>query len=416
LVEGAAPDSDLYLMEKAVMPVLLQGLDALSRHVDKCGSGGGLIGGGQAPFNPLTWLAQYLLRNHPAKVHDHRSPVYQRLEELANIERGRRCLLRRRDEMEEEWIAMGAGREPLAAGDLPEYLQRLDGAWGLDGAFWRKFPTDFSGLVSSPEGSTLLFTDVWEWFEGFVRQNDLIRASTLSVALGKKQEATRLATQAQEERAHREEAMRNVMEVRRSLEEEFESVSADMYTDEVIGQILNASCFIQGVQEQEGGPPLKGVHIELVVAMLRVWGFEALPPPGNVWNGAALSAWLEWREAYGPEGASPRMDATNLRHLMDKDAFQAFLLRNFPAPLSDIGTTATSPVEIRAILGAEGLNSVVEATDEETGLSHRLVLPEVMVGEVRSRLAEADAGGGDPVLARVDFVTERITVVLPPEA
>merc|ERR1719183_3028995 len=81
------------------MPLLLQGLDALSRHVDKINSKGGQGADSTLRFNPLVWLAQYLLRNHPRHVKDHRTPMYEQFSELANIERGRRCLLRQREQM-----------------------------------------------------------------------------------------------------------------------------------------------------------------------------------------------------------------------------------------------------------------------------------------------------------------------------
>ncbi|CAL1127836.1 unnamed protein product [Cladocopium goreaui] len=58
------------------MPVLLQGLDALSRHVDKLASGkSDASSARKQKFNPLTWLAQYLLRNHPTHSSDHRDEL-----------------------------------------------------------------------------------------------------------------------------------------------------------------------------------------------------------------------------------------------------------------------------------------------------------------------------------------------------
>merc|ERR1719498_896524 len=102
------------------MPLLLQGLDALSRHVDKITGKGSTPSDSRIPFNPLTWLAQYMLRNHPRHVKDHRTPMYERFSELANVERGRRCLLRKREQMEEEWHAMvESNGKPLTVADVP---------------------------------------------------------------------------------------------------------------------------------------------------------------------------------------------------------------------------------------------------------------------------------------------------------
>merc|ERR1740129_81024 len=106
------------------MPLLLQGLDALSRQVEKVESGSSLTVGAGVPFNPLTWLAQYLLRNHPGKVKDHRTAIYQRLGQMASIERGRRCLLRRRPHINEAWVAMSKAKGgSVELEDLPAFIK-----------------------------------------------------------------------------------------------------------------------------------------------------------------------------------------------------------------------------------------------------------------------------------------------------
>lgn len=396
------------------MPLLLQGLDALSRHVDKLGQGGGLSGGGKAPFNPLTWLAQYLLRNHPSKIRDHRTPIYQKLGEMANIERGRRCLLRRRQQMQEEWEELANSNARLIRTELHQYLRRLDDKWNLEGAFMQNMPADImktERTASSDEGD-VTFLDFWEWFEGYVGSHDVLRASAFDIAARRKEEAERQAKRAEEDMVRHEKVMQEVLELRRGLEDQFASICADMYTDEVITQIINKGAVIQGIQEQDGGPSLQGVHIELIISMLRLWGFPAEAPPADTWNEAALAAWQLWLEAYGPDGSSPhsRVDSVNLRRLMDRDAFQAFLIQAYPAPEFEVGVEMQHTVEVRNILITDDIDVLVEAVDEETGQTRQLVLPEGHVEEVRRRLA---ASSGEPVLARVDLVSHRVTTVLP---
>merc|ERR1711977_756866 len=88
------------------MPLLLQGLDALSRQIYKMQSKKYMDSDSRARFNPLVWLAQYLLRNHPGHLKDHRSPLYNDFTEWALIEKGRREMLRRKDQIEEAFHRM----------------------------------------------------------------------------------------------------------------------------------------------------------------------------------------------------------------------------------------------------------------------------------------------------------------------
>lgn len=407
--DDEAPDYDLYLMEKGLMPVLLQGLDALSRHVEKVNQGGGLSGGGRVPFNPLTWLAQYLLRNHPGKTKDHRTPIYKKLGEMANIERGRRCILRRRGQMNDEWQEFIRGRGQITVEDLPEYLQLLDDRWNLEGAFVSKMPQDFRELIHVPGGiDEVLFVDFWAWFESFVSENDVLRAAEFDEAISRKAEAERQAREAEEEMERRELAMQEVLEQRRNLTDQFASISADLYTNDIITQIVNKGAIIEGLEEQPGGVPLQGEHVELIVAMLRLWGCVAEPVPEDTWDGSALGAWEQWVEQWGPSGVEPRVDSTNLRQLMDPDAFEKYIVHVYPAPDKEATIDMQQVMEVRTLVDGEDIDVYVEAIDEVTGERRQLYLPANQVEEVRRRLA-----GDEPVLARVDTVSQRVTGMLP---
>merc|ERR1719199_1236965 len=229
------------------MPLLLQGLDALSRHVDKINSKGGQGADSTLRFNPLVWLAQYLLRNHPRHVKDHRTPMYEQFSELANIERGRRCLLRQREQMEVVWHEMlnEKRKTRLRKSDLPTLFKRLDAKWYLEGALLEKLPQDFSVFEFAPptmkddNKDETDFTDFWQWFEEFVKTNDILRASAFIDAERRQIETERKARKAEEDAERRARAMKEALEQRSELEEHFETVTADMYINSNVARIMN---------------------------------------------------------------------------------------------------------------------------------------------------------------------------------
>lgn len=428
--EGEEMDYDLYLMEKSVMPLLLQGLEALARHMDKATTADGPPHS-KVPFNPLTWLAQYMLRNHPKLVNDHRSPMYHQFTELALAERGRRTLMRRRAQMEEVWLKMekefkAARRDQvrMTAADVPEYIRQLDECWCLEGMFHKKLPqlpTDYSSVQH--EGMDfLLFEHFWQWFEAYIAKHDVVRAQAFAEAEERRIEAEKKAQQLMEEKERRETIILEVHELRRSLEESFDALSADMYTNNELALILNKGYTLElpdpsEVKPRDGTVPIVGEHVTLLLCLLDLWGCPL--PDGSLqdqWSDAAVQAWLDWQQQSAPESLQrgKTLDGAGLRAMLIRDAYQDYLMTSNKVNIDpEMLKIIDHQVEISKVVGEteDTLDFLVEALDEETGEILQLSLPEAYIEEVRLRLAEQ---GGEPVVARVDLVSGRVKQLLQP--
>lgn len=411
-------DFDVYLMEHGVMGLLLQGLDALSRHVNKLASGTavGLGAGKTMQFNPLVWLAQFMLRNHPGYIRDHRTPMYVQISDLAAAERGRRTLLRQQFHFQTVWKSMASENGQLFRSQLNELMQKMDDAWNLEGQFVRKLP-DFGDMIRTAT-MEVSFEEFWKVFEAFVKENDLIRTTAFEEAHQKRLQAENEASKAAEETARREKVLAEVMQRRKSLEEQYSTISSDVYINDMLSSIISKGAFIESDNgiPAEGSLPLQGEHIMLICLLLGVWGCPCQPDDAvsakDEWDSFAQEAWEKWLAESGPRNVSTSgVDANGLKALLDQDAFEAYLMKRQGSALQeDEDETDVSIVEVKRVLDYE-YEFIVEALDQERGELLKLPMPEHQVEDVRRRLEKSR----EPVLAKVDSVSRRIIAVLAPK-
>eukprot|EP00746_Dinoflagellata_sp_MGD_P161507 gnl/MRDRNA2_/MRDRNA2_88686_c0_seq1.p1 gnl/MRDRNA2_/MRDRNA2_88686_c0~~gnl/MRDRNA2_/MRDRNA2_88686_c0_seq1.p1 ORF type:complete len:466 (-),score=127.47 gnl/MRDRNA2_/MRDRNA2_88686_c0_seq1:109-1506(-) len=409
-------DFDVYLMEKNLMPLLLQGLDALSRHIDKMHSKKNMDSDSRARFNPLVWLAQYLLRNHPMHCRDHRTPMYHDFSDMALIEKGRRETLRRKGQIEEAFHRM----EKRVDGNqvklihIPMFIESLDELWNLEGVFVDRMPKDFrdGSLVKTQDGTstgTVLFEDFWKWFEEKVEKSDVLRASDFQEAQQRKKEEERKAKRQAEEADRREERVKEMQAKRGQLASRFEACMAEIYLDEELNKIINQGAVLGGVEDEEGMVPVVGPHVQMIKTMMNLWGVEAdMEAQADHWNDAALASWKEWLDRHSVADSSI-VDADNLRALTDMDSFNQWLARAYPADESIEDGMERSMHVIKFI--DDEIEYLAEVVDEETGETVQVSLPDEVAEEVRQRL-EAE----EVVMAKVDIVNNTITTVLPSES
>jgi len=150
--------------------------------------------------------------------------------------------------------------------------------------------------------------------------------------------------------------------------------------------------------------------------MLRLWGCIAVPEGSehDTWDGQVRQAWLDWTERFGPAGAQPMVDSATLRKLINRDAFQEYIVKS--NPIDDAEADEEDMLKLVEVKGIsdDGLDMVVEAVDQETGEMLEITLREEQEPELRRRLEEHEDGRvPQPVLARVDLVGNRITEILP---
>eukprot|EP00811_Abedinium_folium_P028120 NODE_4326_length_1905_cov_5.174916.p1 GENE.NODE_4326_length_1905_cov_5.174916~~NODE_4326_length_1905_cov_5.174916.p1 ORF type:complete len:502 (-),score=134.40 NODE_4326_length_1905_cov_5.174916:226-1731(-) len=435
-------DFDLYLMETRILPLLLQGLDALSRHIDKMMITAKESDPSRARFNPLVWLAQYLLRNHPLHVTDQRAPMYAGLAEKANIERGRRAILRRKPQITEAWSEYqrkenSAGSsctlakdelhdfpptEKLNIAQVPEFIEYLDSLWGLRGSFATKMPSDYTQLIHPKhERDEVRLDEFWAFFEAHVLENDLMREHVLERA-----EQDGLRPQSQDEPGSESSRDGDGQMWGAHLLDRFQMTLTDMNVNEVLIAIATSRAVLreaepvrveqqqqqqqqserpvsqksevpeqQEQQEQETGAaaaPVKGAHVGLICQLLSLWGKHVPEGSREVWSQPATCQWNAWLRTHDIQGRNNVVNASGLKSLKDFQAFSVYVQR--------VCQRGQCCVELLELFEDE-LETYVMVHPELFDERRRITLPSNMVATVRERLAF----GPHPVLGEADTGT-----------
>mmetsp|Transcript_52826 Transcript_52826/g.123584 ORF Transcript_52826/g.123584 Transcript_52826/m.123584 type:complete len:741 (+) Transcript_52826:52-2274(+) len=329
-------DFDVYLGE-ALLPVLAQSLDALCRQRNRMDEQGDRLDPKvRARFNPLTFLAQQLLRRHPkCATTPRRSNLYKNFTTWADLERGKREMLRRVDIIEQAFGGFVL-RGTVSQSSIPLVLSAIDDTLFLNGVvkthpemvamFHPEGTTNFKSISTSQRSQ--LFRDTpWTWerfwqeFSSLIMTNDVVRYSDIERGMELKKEAVILAAERTAAFEKEQEKKKQRMELQRRLIARYTDLHQLMQEDAHIKSILTGSLILTGDDVRPGDAgyefevPPKGRHVTLLAELLRLLGFQSFALPGTEedgiakvpedtemwWDNDLAAAWTTIQELQGAE-------------------------------------------------------------------------------------------------------------------
>jgi len=323
-------DFDLHILESGIFPVLVQGLDALVLHLESLRSGAKGDEGVRARFNPLTWLAQFLVRNHPSFTRDFRSTAYGEVREAALTERGRREIHRRKPQVEAAFMAAERRTEggKLTLVHMPLFIRQLDELWSLDGAFESKMPESFDAMMPpGHETEAITFEAFWEWFEAYVDRHDILRRDDFERGAKLREQESHMKKQRETEEVERRARQLERAALKESAMKDFESTRRDILDNPTWQRVLKDGAVLTGgVEEDEGSIPVQGNHIPPLRKLFELYNLLAAgTTSNNSWDDTLLACWQEWAEAREIEDYKTGIAREGLEMLTDLGQFKAHL-------------------------------------------------------------------------------------------
>jgi hypothetical protein len=340
LAANQAGDKDLILLEQLV-PVLAEGLEALSRHIDAAARKPNPDPEAAARFRPATWLAQFLLRHHPTH---HPTPTTEFYKELVELERARREIVKRKDSVQHAFSALERScQNGVPPQRIYAFVVQVDNMWRLGGALSNAVDqdTDFGEIleladppepyspVSDEKGEevdtqyVVNFDAFWDWFYDLVETNDIVRMQDFT--RGEKarlEEQTRESEESKLLQERKEIADAHEAELNVKLAE-FDKLAEELYADDVIAQMREGRFTLEGAEEDDVGAPVNRPHVRLLVEMLKLWGIEC-NSAAETWDGYAITAWDEWVERVEGGGEGAVVSAQTLQVFLNRERFQQF--------------------------------------------------------------------------------------------
>lgn len=294
-----AADFDIYL-NQALMPVLAQALDSLCRQLTRMDNRGEAMDTKvRSRFNPITWLAQQMLRLHPkyAKT-PRRMQIYSNFALWGDQERGRREILRRKQATKQVFDGFVL-RDKVQKHTVMQVISAIDETFRLKGvlkdnaeivATWEHYSqahmknkADITkrGLHLF-EGEGVTFEEFWQSFSKLVVQYDIVPYSVIEEGLHELQvQADAVAQRVKAEIQLKLERQQNE-ELQNRLAEEYAGLYTELSEDQQLNSIIKDNKTLTGYFWRPGEAAFEfeaapaGDHVRKLSALLALLGFEGL--------------------------------------------------------------------------------------------------------------------------------------------
>lgn len=341
-------DFDLLLGE-SLMPVLAQAIDSLCRQVNRMQmQGDELDPKVRARFNPLTFLAQQLIRRHPkAAKTPRRQAIYANFRNWSDLERGRREILRRKDVIQDVFDGFVL-RNVVQRKDIEHVLDAVDDTMRLGGILsgnlvmrralgldQRAPPTPATPEPPSPGGTRRrqpqrgkddffkdggwTFDRFWSRFAHVIAEEDVVPFSAIQAGIQAMHQQALLRSEAEDARRREEEERVEAERTARRQFDEYSALLSEIQADEHLQKILNEGKVLTGDDVRPGDAgfefevPPSGEHVSKVGRLLVLLGFESLDKTKEKFRTASSNALPEIAKQLSSDNAGSKETADGER-------------------------------------------------------------------------------------------------------
>lgn len=318
-------DFDLYLGE-AVMPVLAQALDSLCRQLDRLDKPGDrhdcYV---RARFNPLTWVAQQLLRSHPKNIKTpRRQTIYRSFTLWSDLEKGRREMLQRKDLVQQ--IFDGFMRRGFVQFDTALHvLDAIDDTLKLNGIL--KGNSNMQAALRQPEslqGDGLTFEYFWHAFANAIMRHEVVPYSAIEAGVKLQQQEIVVRAQREETKCKDDETRRANEDKQRTLIAAYSDLLEQINNDECLTSIITEGKILSGDNLKPDDPgaefelPHIGKHVQLIGSLLVQLGFDDLPKVDgeSCWTAEMAKAWMVVQKVHNCELCDGVLEGKTLEQVL----------------------------------------------------------------------------------------------------